>query len=827
MELLSPAGDEAALHAAVNAGADAVYLGYARFGARATAGNFDAEALEKAVAYAHLHHVRIHVTVNTLIKQGELEAVWDALGVIAACHADAVIVQDMGVARMVRQHFPTLDLHTSTQMGIHTAAGAQFAQDQGFARVVLARECSLATIAEVAATGVDTEVFVHGALCASVSGQCLLSSMAGGRSGNRGRCAQPCRQQVALRGHTAALLSMRDLCLRDDLPALQQAGVASLKIEGRLKRAEYVAVVTEHYRRALDALARGSFHPADAMERQDLLQIFHRGGFTRGYAMGAEDADCCATDRVSHGGVALGKIVSVQGRLANMALAMPMHDGDSLRVDAQTDVEIRYSGPEAQKQATLRLRDGDAVRVGDPVYRLADALQLTRAQAMPVKQIPISLKAVVHAGEPLVLAASDGHTVVQVWGELAQFPKTRPLTQEEIARSLARLGDTPYVLAENPTVDTDGAFIPVAALNRLRRDALERLSAERSAAFFSPAKVAALAQTARQAYDPQGTAAQTQTKTEAAPAALTDIPKADIYPSAGAWVGDHQTAAKAGCIGPQTLAVRFGDAALGKDFTALGANLLQYAPRDWRVPELEKGLRQLPEGVWLELPPQMSDAVFRQGWPVLLQYREKLAGIVLGSVGQLGFPITMPVALGDGVPIANREAAAALLRKPIAFYTLWPELSREELAAIGRTVVPGLLPVYGRQRVMLLNHCPERVRLGLHSGRATCALCKPEDRACASPDAALTDRRGYRFPLTRMRMPEGCVVEVVNALPTDLSQQEAAREKLGVGRLLRFTVETAEEQRAIVAHFAMHTQGKAKLQGEGTTTSGHFLRGVE
>ncbi len=191
MELLAPAGDEAALRAAVCAGADAVYLGLQRFGARASAANFDAEALEKAVAYAHLHHVRVYVAVNTLVRQAELPAAFDALQTIAACRADAAIVQDMGVLRMAREAFPSLALHASTQMGLHSAGGARFAAAHGASRVVLARECTLQTVREVAQTGVAVEVFAHGALCAGVSGQCLLSAMAGGRSGNRGRCAQP------------------------------------------------------------------------------------------------------------------------------------------------------------------------------------------------------------------------------------------------------------------------------------------------------------------------------------------------------------------------------------------------------------------------------------------------------------------------------------------------------------------------------------------------------------------------------------------------------------------------------------------------------------
>lgn len=792
MELLAPAGDEASLRAAVCAGANAVYLGFSRFGARASAANFDAEMLEKAVAYAHLYHVRIHVTVNTLVKPQETADVLETLGVIYACGADAVIVQDLGVAHMARAVYPSLELHASTQMAIHSAAGARFAMEHGFRRVVLARECTLQTIEQAAATGADIEVFVHGALCAGVSGQCLLSSMAGGRSGNRGRCAQPCRQQVTLGGTMAALLSTRDLCLRDHLPELEAAGVAALKIEGRLKRPEYVAVVTDRYRRALDALARGEFAPADEEEKTALKQVFHRGGFTVGHALGAEDAALCAPERVNHGGVSIGKILAVKGNLAETELTLPLHDGDSLRIEGAEDVELRYSGPETVGHATLRLRPDVWARPGDPVVRLADAEQLRWAQNLTEKQIPVTMRAEVLAGKPLRLTASDGISVAEAVGEPAQTPRTRPLTKEEIIAALSKLGDTPFVLAEEPTADTDRAFAPVSALNALRRNALEKLADMRRAAFSAEKReaVAALGGEARRIRKPR------------------NVPKQNAV---------------------ETLAISFTDAQIGQDFLAAGANLLLYAPTDYTLPTLLDELPKLPVGTWLVLPPQMSDEAFAQLLPTLSENAGQLAGIVPGSVGQLGFPLPLPFALGEGVPITNPEAAQELLSNAPAFFTLWPELNYTELTALlnGENGVPPLLKVYGRERLMLLNHCPERVRRGLTHGREHCALCGPDDRACAAPDPSLTDRRGYDFPLRRMRMPEGCVVELLNALPTDLSGQDSRRKALGTGMLLSFTVEPPERQLAVTRRFAALMRTGITEKDNEPSTTGHFLRGVE
>lgn len=841
MELLSPAGDEAALRAAVCAGADAVYLGFASFGARAAAANFDAEALAKAIDYAHLYHVRVYVTVNTLVKQKEMEAVYAALQTIYQARADAVILQDMGVLRMAREAFPTLALHASTQMALHSAAGARMAAAHGVSRVVLARECTLRQAAEVAATGVETEAFVHGAQCASVSGQCLLSSMAGGRSGNRGRCAQPCRQAVTLGQNTAALLSMKDLCLRDRLPELQQAGITSLKIEGRLKRAEYVAVVTQSYRKALDALARGTFRPADKTEKEALMQIYHRGGFTEGHLMGEEDASLCATARVGHEGVAIGKIISVQRGLAVTSLRVPLNDGDSLRVASQTDVELRYSGHAQDTRATLRLREGETVRVGDALYRTADAAQLLWAQHMKETPIPVQLRIRVLAGEAMMLEATDGQTSVQAVGDVAQTPIHRPLSRADIERQLGKLGDSPFVLQGTPLVTENGAFATVASLNALRREALQRLMDARRAAFFGAEREAALAawQAGNEGHSYTGYAAN-QTALEAAlrgryasPVAMAEVARNETNPPASM----RTEATGKACIPASgsgqstswvnTLAVTFDQAASGKEFLAAGANLLLYAPRDVRREALAAELPYLPEGAWVTLPPQLSDAAYADIAPLLRLSSRHLGGIVLGSVGQLGFDSPLPIALGDGVPVTNQEAARELLSERVSFCTLWPELSRDELSALMLSAFPTLLRMYGRERVMVLNHCPERVTRGFTRGRAACALCKQGHRACASADAALRDRRGYTFPLMRTRAPEGCVIEVYNALPTDLAPHDARRRELGAGMLLSFTTEPVAEQMDITERFASLMRNGVAQKNPSAVTSGHFLRGVE
>ena len=352
-ELLCPAGSREAALAALCNGADALYLGASAFGARASAG-FDREALREIIDLCHVYGRRVHVTVNTLVKERELEDVGETLRMLRDLRADAVLVQDLGVLDMIREEFPGLCVHASTQMAIHNAEGARLLQRLGVRRAVLARECTLDAIRAVAATGIETEVFVHGAQCVCVSGQCRYSGLIGGRSGNRGRCAQPCRLPYDWQGQTAAWLSPRDNCLRDHLEELAEAGVSSFKIEGRLKRPEYVAVVTRQYRRALDDLAAGRFRPADAAEREALGQVFSRG-FYPGYAFDARDAAVINPARVSAAGIAIGRVAKVW-RKNDFYLAPAFRAGRRRRPAASRQ---RRPGYRIQRRRYARRTAGD------------------------------------------------------------------------------------------------------------------------------------------------------------------------------------------------------------------------------------------------------------------------------------------------------------------------------------------------------------------------------------------------------------------------------------------------------------------------------------
>ena len=770
MENLAPAGNWDALRSAVAAGADAVYLGYAAYSARAGAGNFDEQQLRDAVRFAHLHHVRVHVTVNTLIKDGEMAGVVDVLRLLSEIRVDAVLVQDLGVLRMARRCFPDLPIHASTQMAIHNATGVRFCRNQGMTRAVLARECSAAEIALAAKEGIEIEVFGHGAQCVAVSGECLFSSVVGGRSGNRGRCAQPCRLLYTYRGKTAAWLSPRDVCMRDDLPELNKAGVASIKLEGRLKRPEYVATIANSYRNAIDAMNNGHFRKADEAEMTGLRQIFSRGGFMRGYAMGAEDAGVIDPARVSHGGVKIGRVEFAAGNMARVRLERNLDDGDGLQIrTAQGDAELIYAGhdTEAGQIAVVRLRPDIRTKAGDEVYRLTSEKQLQWARSLAIPAIPADMALIAYPGKPLALTMTDGESSATVMGDTVAPAQSRAMSEEDARRSLGKLSDTPFSL-RTLTVQTAGAFVPVSALNQLRREACQQLAEARIAAFTRKAG--------------------------------REEPADDlIYP-------DTPDA-------PSMAIVRTREQA---DAMQGAADLLVWYPEDFRVDALESGLRDMPDGVWLQLPTVCEEKTLDALDAFVQRNAGKIGGIVLGSVGQLGRTWNVPMGAGSGIPVMNRRAAQFLLEQGCRFVTASSELSGAELRTLMQNHPPVVVPAYGREQLMLLHHCPARTYLELTKGHAACRMCDQH-----SPDAlagqTLTDRRGTVYPLLRQRLPEGCLVRLMNALPTNNIRRVR---QAGYAPMMVLTTENAQEAADVRA--VMDGEMR-ELEG----TSNHWNRPVE
>ena len=428
-ELLAPAGSVEALKAVISAGADAVYIGGARFGARAYADNPDEDALLEAIDYAHLRGVRVHLTVNTLLKDSELDGLYDYMLPYYQRGVDAVLVQDFGVLAALRRFFPDLTLHASTQMTVTGAESAELLKKYGVARVVPARELSIEELSRIhEKTGIEVETFIHGALCCCYSGQCLYSSMLGGRSGNRGRCAQPCRllylldnqdfdgsASIVERKDARHYLSPKDLCAIDLIDEFYQHGIASLKIEGRMKKPEYAAGVVSIYRKYLDRLAReGSAGRADEADRQMLYDLYNRSGFTDGYFR-------------------------------------------------------RWNGPEMMAPVKHELTD-DETRARHELYERMRERYIDRE-----KKIPLVIRAGVYVGEPVSSEFSAAGHACAVSAAPAEKARNMALGKERIAEQLGKVGDTDFELSEI-TVDTDeNSFLPVRELNELRRTGISKL----------------------------------------------------------------------------------------------------------------------------------------------------------------------------------------------------------------------------------------------------------------------------------------------------------------------------------------------------------------
>lgn len=476
-EVLAPAGTYECFRAAINAGADAVYLGGSMFGARAFAGNFEEAELIKAIRTAHLYGRKVYLTVNTLLRNDELEKLVQYVKPYYEEGLDAVIVQDYGVFAVLREAFPGLDLHASTQMTITGKYGAQLLKDMGAARVVPARELSAKEIRDIY-DNVDIEIesFVHGALCYCYSGQCLLSSMIGGRSGNRGRCAQPCRLTYSANGISEKyLLSPKDMCTIEAVPDILDAGVYSLKIEGRMKSPEYVAGVSYAYRKYVDMyLEKGrDGYRVEEQDIRQLMDLYNRGGFCKGYYYAQNDKSMMTFDRPNHQGIVIGNIKN-----GELILSQEVNPGDVLEFPDGSE----YTTPTGKKSGRLALPKGvlKNPKNGAAVYRTRNNELLGQLRAGYIDndiKIPVRMEIFLKSGERACLKLLSGDKELVVYGDVLEPSGKRPAVREDVVKQLKKLGGTAFSSDEGSIVtDIQGSpFVPVRLLNDLRRNALEEL----------------------------------------------------------------------------------------------------------------------------------------------------------------------------------------------------------------------------------------------------------------------------------------------------------------------------------------------------------------
>lgn len=487
-ELLAPAGNMNCLVAAIMAGCDAVYIGGKNFGARNYAGNFKDDEIIEAINYSHLYGVKVYVTVNTLIYDAEVESFLKYIDFLHKNNVDAVIMQDLGMIDLVRKTYPNLEIHASTQLHIHNLEGVKLCEELGLKRVVLARETPINLIKKIKDnTNTELEVFVHGALCISYSGQCLMSSLIGGRSGNRGTCAQCCRQPYDLIVNNKKinkdkyLLSTKDLNTLNNIGSLIDIGVDSLKIEGRMKREEYVYLVVSIYRKAIDTyLSSGKVNITND-DYKELEKIFNRK-FTKGFIFNEENNNFTNPFRPNHMGIEIGKIIDCKNNLITIKLNDNLNIGDGIRIIDNDDIGFTVNKIISKKNNIVVIPCKEKIKIGSVVVKTTDKEQLDRIKnslSNNKRKIKIDGTLKLKLNEKSELKITDGKNEIKVFGNLVNEAINMPISKDRVLEQINKLGNTIYEF-NNLKIDMDeNIFISIKELNELRRLSIEKLNDKR------------------------------------------------------------------------------------------------------------------------------------------------------------------------------------------------------------------------------------------------------------------------------------------------------------------------------------------------------------
>ena len=498
VELLAPAGDFSCLKAAIEAGCDAVYIGGKLFGARAFSSNFTDDEIIKAINYAHLFGVKVYVTTNTLIYDKEVERFLEYISFLHKNNVDAVIIQDLGMLDLVRQTFPNLEVHASTQMHIHNLDGASFMEKLGVKRVVLARETSISKIKEIKEkTNIDIEIFIHGALCVSYSGQCLMSSLIGNRSGNRGTCAGSCRQSYSIVDENNNIilnnkypLSMKDLCSLENLKTLLDIGVTSLKIEGRMKSSSYVYTVVKLYRLAIDSYYKNNNIYIDEKELYNLKKIFNRE-FTKGFLFDEENNKVINMKRPNHQGVEIGKVINYKNNVATIKLNDEININDGLRIVGKKDIGVSVNNfyinsklvKTAKKGDIITIKVNDKVEKDDKVLLTLDSKlneEINNIISSNQRKVLVKAKFIAKEDKQITFELTDFiNKVVVISENKVTKALNKPITKEEIKEKLNKIKDTVYKYESLDIEIDDNIFIPLNIINDLKRKAFEELNNKR------------------------------------------------------------------------------------------------------------------------------------------------------------------------------------------------------------------------------------------------------------------------------------------------------------------------------------------------------------
>ena len=781
VEVLAPAGSMESLYAAINKGADAIYLGGNKFSARAYASNFDNDNMIKAIDYAHSYNIKVYVTLNTILKENEIEEAVKYVGFLYEIGVDALIIQDVGLLKRIREEFKDFELHASTQLTVHNGEAALYFKDKGFHRIVLSRELSLDEIRYISKDlAIETEMFVHGALCISYSGQCLMSSIIGGRSGNRGRCAQPCRMEYTLKGEKTGekrgyLLSPKDMCTIEDVNEVINTGTYSLKIEGRMKRAEYVAGVVDNYRKAVDKALFNSKYDSQAGKRQ-LLQLFNRSGFTKAFLQKDTGKDMMSYNSPKNAGVPLGKVDN-NGEVI-LKEDIKLGDGVRYRDKGFTLSKILLNGKEVKEG-----KRGDKVKVFPIDYKKGDELfkslnkelfdELEGYLKPFYKKIPLEAKVNFEVDKPFSLEVTYKGKDYKFLGEVVQKAEKRPLDKERIEEALKKSGDVPFKFDKVNFESFEDGFLRVSDLNNLRRDALESIAKAISKSY----------RRRRPAKENHKDSVINKENIE------------EIF----SCITREQADALIEC-GAKDIAFDLFSRELGalrsKDLIELsqkyGDNIRFYIKTSTIVKE-----------------------EFSSICETINKVKPYIKGIVTSNVGIVNVFKDQLYIIGDyKLNIMNSESLK-FYQKDMSLPTLSLELNRGEIKALAKKAKGNMaMIVYGKPELMISEYCPIGSTFGGKDSEKKCNI------ACAKDRFTLIDRVNERL---RVMTDLYCRSYILNPVPLNLFDEIDSIKEFGVTSLrFDFRDESYEEVKNIYNIY----KNKLKFDSK-DYTKGQFRRGIE
>ena len=800
VEILAPAGSMECLKAAIAAGADAVYTGGALFGARAYAHNLTEEELLEAIDYVHLHGRRLYLTVNTLIKDREMEKqMYDYLLPYYRQGLDAVIVQDIGLFRFIRKHFPDLPIHASTQMTLTGVDGAKFLEKEGAQRIVTSRELSMAEVKKIAdETELEIESFVHGALCYCYSGQCLFSSFIGGRSGNRGQCAQPCRllYRTPEAKRPQYLLSLKDICTLELIPEMIESGIYSFKIEGRMKKPEYAAAVAFQYRKYADlylkyyeecpaeedpaAYAMKKYRVREE-DRQMLLDLYNRGGFHTGYYHTQNGREMISLNRPNHAGVPAVKVLAKKGRNVTAKaltdlypqdiIELPMRKGrekadnytckDAVRKGMNVQIPIFADTPFKRDEIWMRTRNST----------LIDTLREEFVNGKIKERICGTFR--LYPQEKATLTVKCRDAEIMVAGEKAQEALSQPMSRERIEKQLRKTGNTEFEFSFLKAEIGEKVFLPMQSLNELRREALETLEKVICEKYRRSGEVK----------DPE------EDKTELSM-------EEEVL---SGWTASVRTA--------EQMEVILEEEAIGRIYVDC-----TMFPRIWEKDSYVEWITKVHAAgkeIYLVMPyifrertrkqyEAAYNRIFGAGWDgILIANYESFA--FLKEHGYTGRIMT-----DYNLYEFNQESRKFWKEKGVFEFTAPVELTERELQDL--RVKDGEVIVYGYLPMMISAGCIQKTTRGClkKSGQTT-----------------ITDR--YRNPFVVKNECDYCYNILYNYVPLYLGDRMEEVYQIGPGRIrLMFTTERQQEVRQILSAYF-----EGKELPEGTYTRGHWKRGIK